>query len=107
MIRWPDSSSNFHQPISSLPMLLHVLHHAFSLLFRNLRICHFHDPVGLNFGELEQLAVADQVGYTQLGEASLFGAEELAGAALLQVELGDLKSVLSAHHLLQAAIAFG
>jgi len=44
-------------------MLLHVLHHAFALLLSNLRICHFYYPAGFNFGELEQLAVANQVGY--------------------------------------------
>ena len=47
---------------------------------------------------LQQFAVAQQIGHAKVRHACLAGAEELARAALLQVEFGNLEAVLGAHH---------
>ena len=44
--------------------------------------------MGFVFGEFEEGAVAEEVGYAEVWEAGLAGAEELSGATLVEVELG-------------------
>src|SRR6185437_11665926 len=39
--------------------------------------------------------------------AGLAGAEEFAGAAKFEVELGDVEPVLCSHHLVETALSFG
>ncbi len=62
---------------------------------------------GFLFGEFEEIAVAGEVGYAELGEAGLFGAEELAGTALLEVEFGEGEAVLGLDHGVEAEFGFG
>ena len=56
------------------------------------------EAFGFGFGELEDGAVAEEVGDAELGQAGLAGAEEFAGAALLEVEFGEFEAVLSGDH---------
>jgi len=59
------------------------------------------------FGEFEHAAVADEARDAEVGQAGLFGAEELAGAALLEVEFGEFEAVLGTHHGVEAEFGFG
>jgi hypothetical protein len=61
----------------------------------------------LLLGELEDVAVAGEVGDAEVGEAGLAGAEELAGAALLEVELSEEEAVLGLGHGVEAEFGFG
>ena len=98
------SSTSFHQAIAALPSILEPS--PYTLTFG---LSHFAAPgpikggrVGeasrFQLGQLKQLAVADQVGYAEVGQSRLAGAEELARAALRQVQLRQLESVLGADH---------
>ncbi len=53
------------------------------------------DGEGLGFGagEFEERSVAEEIGDAKLGGACLARAEELPGAALLQVELGESEAI--------------
>ncbi len=62
---------------------------------------------GFAFGELEDVSVAGEVGDAEVGEAGLAGAEELAGAALLEVEFGEEEAVLGLGHGVEAEFGFG
>jgi hypothetical protein len=53
---------------------------------------------GFHLGQLKQLAVAEQVGHAKVGQAGLARAEELAGAAQVEIQLRQLKAVLGADH---------
>jgi hypothetical protein len=59
---------------------------------------------GIVLGTSEELLVAEQVGDAEVEEAVLAGAEELAGAALLEVKLGELEAVLGSTEGLQALV---
>jgi hypothetical protein len=62
------------------------------------------EAFGFELGEFEEGAVAEEVGDAELGEAGLLGAEELAGAALLEVELGQFEAVLRGDHGVEAGV---
>ena len=51
---------------------------------------------------LEDGPIAQQIGHAELGQARLARAEELAGAAQLEVDLGDPKAVAGGHHGVEA-----
>ena len=51
------------------------------------------EGVGFGAGELEERAIAEEIGDAELRGACLAGAEELAGAALLEVKLGEGEAV--------------
>src|SRR4051794_40506819 len=52
----------------------------------------------LSLRQLQHGSVAQQVGDSELGQTGLSGAEELAGTALLEVELCQFKAVLGGKH---------
>src|SRR5215470_8364659 len=58
------------------------------------------DRLGLAPRFLEERAVAHQVGEPELGQPRLPRAEEFAGAAQLQVDLGNLEAVRGRDHRL-------
>ena len=60
--------------------------------------------VRLRLGEFEEGAVAEQVGDAEFGQAGLAGAEEFAGAALLEVEFGEFEAVLGGDHGVEAGV---
>ena len=60
------------------------------------------EAFGFDLGEFEDGAVAEEVGDAELGQAGLAGAEELAGAALLEVEFGEFEAVLRGDHGVEA-----
>src|SRR5581483_3374067 len=57
------------------------------------------------FCGLEQLAVANDVGYPKIGHAGLTRSKKFAGAAQFQVEFGDFETIIGADHCVQAALA--
>ena len=61
---------------------------------------------GFALRQLQQLAVADQVGHAQARHACLLGAKEFAGAAQFQIFFRNLKAVAGAHHRVQPLLGF-
>ena len=49
-------------------------------------------------GEFEEFVIAQRLGHGKCGVAVLAGAEKFAGAALLQVALGDLETIRRGNH---------
>jgi hypothetical protein len=52
------------------------------------------------------LPIADDIGHAETWNAGLLRAKEFAGAAQLQIEFGDLETVVRTHHGIEAAFAF-
>src|SRR6185503_16954894 len=62
------------------------------------------DVLGLAARLFEDRAVAQQVGHAELGQSGLARAEEIAGAADLEVDLRDLEAVGRADHRVDPAL---
>ena len=60
------------------------------------------EALGFELGEFEEGAIAEEIGDAELGQAGLAGAEEFAGAALLEVEFSELEAVLRGDHGVEA-----
>src|SRR6267378_202284 len=60
---------------------------------------------GFAFGQLQQLAVANQVGHAEARQPSLPRAEELSRSAQLKIEFGDLETVVGADHGFESTFA--
>src|SRR5664279_2186650 len=88
-------------------MSAQVLHGAGDLLFGQIGVGPSEHVSRLPTRGLQQFAVAQQIGHAKVRHACLLGTEELAGAALLQVEFGNLESILSAHHGFERNFAAG
>src|SRR5262249_22146446 len=95
---------HLHQAIPSLPMLAKMLQDSLSIFSSNCRIALLDEARSFSFGQLQQLAIAENVGDAQTGHAGLLGAEKLARAAQFEIEFGDSEAVLCAHHLVKAAL---
>src|SRR6266496_1132880 len=55
-------------------------------------------------GCFQQLGVSDDVGHAETGQPRLARAKEFAWAAQLEVEFGDLETVVGAYHSIEAAL---
>src|SRR5712671_3406071 len=64
------------------------------------------DGEGFAAGLLQEFAVTQWVGDVESEGSGLAGAEELAGAAELQIGFGDFKTVGGTHHGIEAGAGF-
>src|SRR6202022_3184048 len=60
---------------------------------------------GFAFSSFEQLTIADEIRGLEAGHSSLTCAEEFSRAAKLEVEFGDLESVVGANQGIQPALS--
>src|SRR5260370_20618173 len=89
-----------------LPAAPHVDQRAADFFGRNFsgRSCDYGCRFAL--GGFKQLAVANDVGDAEARHPRLSRAEELAGAAKFEIEFGNLKAVVGAHHGLETPLTF-
>ena len=69
---------------------------------RRFRFRIFHQREGFAAREFEQFAIAQRIGYVQAERAVLARAEKFAGAAQLQIHLGDGEAVVGRDHGFEA-----
>jgi hypothetical protein len=81
-------TSGFDEAVAALPLVFEAGPDGGNLSGRDGGVGSSGEAFGLLFGEFEGGSVAEEVGDAELGEASLAGAEELAGTALLEVKFG-------------------
>ena len=106
------TSAGFDEAVTALPRLFEMGPDAGAFRlgvfrFPALLIARVNKPLGFALGELEQLAIAQKIGYAKVGETGLTGAEEFAGTAHGEVEFGQLESILGADHGIQPLFGKG
>src|SRR5271163_3209338 len=99
-------SPGVHQAIAALPGLSQPVPHLALFLF-----CHLagirYERCRLRLRQLQKPTVAYQVGHEKVRDPRLSRAKKLSWPAQLQVKLGQLESVLRAHHGCQALHRLG
>src|SRR3954452_3116979 len=85
-----ETSAHRHQAVAPLPVVSNVGDGGLEGVFGG-RVGD--EGGGFAAGDLEDFGVAEDVGETQRGQARLFRAEELAGAAELEVHFRDVEAV--------------
>src|SRR5437868_5746117 len=83
-----------------------VHHYRTAFRFGNFGILDGYDSLRFRAGQLQQLAVSYQVGYSEAWRAGLFGSEEFTRTAHFEIEFRDRESVLSLDHGFQPALPF-
>ena len=96
--------SGFHEAVAALPLVFEAVPDGGDFGGREGGVGLSGEAFGFGFGEFKEGAVAEEVGDAELGEAGLARAEELAGAALLEVELGEFEAVLRGDHGIEADV---
>src|ERR1700685_632880 len=97
--------TNLYQSVAFMPASAHVTQSCIDLCLRDFCVWTCQDRRGLALGGFEQLAITNQISHLEVRQASLARAEEFTRATKLQVELGDLESVVGADHSIEAALS--
>src|SRR5580698_10926872 len=72
---------------------------------RDFRIRSGHHGRGFALSQLQQLPVANQISHAEARHPRLPRAEELPWPTQFEIEFGDLKAVVGAHHGVETAFA--
>ncbi len=98
-------SADLDEAVAALPVGAEVDHGAAFVGERDVEAI-VEKGAGFSLSDLEQVAVAEEVGDAETGHAGLTRAEELARAAELKVHFGDLETVVGFYHLIEPLLAF-
>jgi len=97
-------NSGFDEGVAALPLLFEAGPDGGELAGWNAGVWTGGEAFCLDLGQFQGGAVAQEVGDSELGQAGLAGAEELARAALGEVEFGQGESVLRLDHCVEAKL---
>src|SRR6266567_138775 len=93
--------ADFDQAIRVLPARAHMNKRTADLFGRDFSVGARYYSRRFALGCFQQLGVSDDVGHTETRQPRLAGAKEFARAAQLEVEFGDLETVVGAYHSIE------